>query len=147
MRAFALAGLLLFVVGAYLLVARRAPTEKGPKAALWMQGFSLELSAYAESHEGRFPLDLADLRLDLAASGFATHAVDPWGTPYRYERHPEDPGQCRVYTYGDPKLAGERGGNGAIALYRDREKEHWRRDLDDVPRAWTDALPIDALAD
>ena len=147
MRAFALVGLAFVVLGAALLIVMRAPDEEGPTAALWLQGFSVELDAYAARHDGRFPVDFEDVVLDVGSSAHAAFPVDPWGHPYVYERHPDDARQCRVYTLGDLATAAEPDGAGALALYRDRDREHWRRDLDDVPRAWREALVQSALGE
>ena len=140
MRAWALAGLLFVAGGALLLVVLRSPEPEAPTAALWLKGFSSELDAYAARHDGRFPLDFEDVTLDVGSSAHAAHPLDPWGRRFVYERHPDDPRQCLVYTLGDVARAGERADIGALALYREGAREHWRRNLADVPRAWRDAV-------
>jgi len=144
-RTFVLVGMLLVFGALVPLVFLRKERADSSPAATWMAGFSLELDAYAARHEGRFPIDFRDVVLDVGSSAYAQHPSDPWGRPYVFERHPDDPTQCRVFTLGDLSRAGAPDDDSALALYRAGERMIWRRDLSDVPREWTDAVERAAL--
>lgn len=146
MRAWSLIGLVLVLGAAVPLVMQRSTRAASTPAATWMIGFSSELDDYQRRHDGVFPQTWGDLLVERSAP-HAASPVDPWDQPYVYERHPRDPRQCRVFTVGDPSRAGDERDNGALALYRNGGLVQWKRDLEDLPYAWRDALLPDEFAD
>jgi len=143
-RLWSLVGLVLVLGAAVPLVLLHPSRAASTPAATWMIGFSSELDDYARRHEGRFPESYGDLLVE-GGSAHAGHPVDPWEQLYVYERHPRDPRQCRVYTLGDPRRAGESGDTGALALYRNGGLLHWESELGELPFVWREALVPDEL--
>lgn len=140
MRNWSLVGVALVLCAAVPLLRMRLTEAESTAAASWMIGFSSELDAYAARHDGCFPPTYGDMLVERSAP-HAGHPIDPWDRLYVYERHPRDLHQCRVYTSGDPRLAGMDHA-GALVLYRDHGRAHWKSDLDDVPQVWREALEV-----
>lgn len=146
MRAWSVIGLLLVLGAAVPLVMQRTTRAASTPAAAWMIGFSTELDVYARRHDGIFPQSFGDLIVERSAP-HAASPVDPWNRPYQYERHPNDPRQCRVYTLGDPRRADGERDSGTLALYRNGGLLQWKTDLEDLPYAWREALVPDEFAE
>jgi hypothetical protein len=138
MKFWVLIGLVMVGIAVPMLVGR-ANLSPAREASIGLLQLGSDLEAYARAHEGRYPLELADLG-PAGFPTFASGALDPWGRAYEYERHPKDPTRCRAWSTGPDAHPGSRPGDDDVVLYKIRSRTLWKQALGDVPPDWT-SLP------